>query len=528
MRELTFFTTNQTKLAHARYIAEGRRIHIKGFRQRTYHADYLEPRLDSRHDILRASYESAKEQLAKAGFSEASHPFILEDTSVRIEALSSADTEIPGADIKYWMEDQTFASLDAMLRAKGNDRRALVRSEVLLHVPSSFQASWNVESDFLLFTGQQSGAIVDAEYVFDANLIYPWLDNRSFNKWFVPEGDSRPLGALPIAVADRLDFRRKSLGKLFDFLEERRYFSAPVAQFELPLDRQPNIILCGYTCAGKTTASQHLARRFGYLHIEASDFMHLAYLYRHGYPGPTAIGDFAEQALAERPTIAAEKVVEYMLDNLGAPIVVSGFRAPDEIAYFEGAMRSHGKAFTRRFVRADQDIRYQRLRTRGRPGDDLTIEEFRARDLQQQRMGLDAIDRSPETLPLTNNASLEAYWAQVDEFAGENEGRDLDVTASLANLARVTDVGLQEAILIALLGVWTSDEARRFYTTTEVARLIARAFPSIRPKHKDNVSRYFNQDFYAFYEISSARNGTRTYRLSNTGYGMAIRMLRAL
>ena len=33
--ELTFFTTNQTKLAHARYVAEERQIRIKGFRQRT-------------------------------------------------------------------------------------------------------------------------------------------------------------------------------------------------------------------------------------------------------------------------------------------------------------------------------------------------------------------------------------------------------------------------------------------------------------------------------------------------------------
>jgi hypothetical protein len=90
MRELTVFTTNQTKLAHARYIAEGRQIRIKGFRQRTYHADYIEPRLASRQDILRASYESAKAQLTKAGFSEASHPFVLEDTSVRIDALSTA------------------------------------------------------------------------------------------------------------------------------------------------------------------------------------------------------------------------------------------------------------------------------------------------------------------------------------------------------------------------------------------------------------------------------------------------------
>jgi len=215
MRELTFFTTNQTKLAHARYVAEGRQIQIKGFRQRTYHAGYVEPRLATRDAILQSSYESAKEQLAKAGYSETSHPFILEDTSVRIEALSSVDTEIPGVDVKYWMEDQTFASLDEKLRHAGNDRRALVRSDILLHVPQSLKMSWGIESDFVLFTGEQTGSIVQAEHGFSANLVYPWLDNRSFNKWFVPDGAALPLGALSIGLADRLDFRRKSFALLF-------------------------------------------------------------------------------------------------------------------------------------------------------------------------------------------------------------------------------------------------------------------------------------------------------------------------
>jgi len=528
MRELTFFTTNQTKLAHARYVAEGRQIQIKGFRQRTYHADYVEPRLATRDAILQASYESAKEQLAKAGYSENSHPFILEDTSVRIEALSSPDTEIPGVDVKYWMEDQTFASLDEKLRRAGNDRRALVRSDILLHVPHSLQTSWGIESDFVLFTGEQNGSIVEAEHDFAANLVYPWLDNRSFNKWFVPDGAALPLGALPIALADQLDFRRKSLERLFDFLEARFYFSAPRTQFELALDRRTNIILCGYTCSGKTTASQHLARRFGYLHIEASDFMHLAYYYRHGYRGPTAIGDFAELALAEKPTIAAEKIVEYMRGHPGTPVVVSGFRSPEEVAYLEGAMKSMGKAFSRCFVRASEGVRFQRLQRRGRPGDDVSLEDFRHRDLQQQRMGLDAIERSADTLPIENECSLEVYLSEIDVLATNSQGIDLDVVAGLARLDQVTEVGLQEAILIALLSVWENDEARRFYTTTEIAGLIARALPSIRPKHKDNVSRYFNQDFYAFFEIASSKNGIRTYRLSNTGYGMAIQTLRAL
>ena len=33
--------------------------------------------------------------------------------------------------------------------------------------------------------------------------------------------------------------------------------------------------------------------------------------------------------------------------------------------------------------------------------------------------------------------------------------------------------------------------------------LIRSTLPNIAPKHKDNVSRYFNQDFYAYYEINN-------------------------
>ena len=50
--------------------------------------------------------------------------------SVRIEALSHDGVEVPGVDIKYWMEEQTFARLDAALCSGGNDRRAIVRSDI--------------------------------------------------------------------------------------------------------------------------------------------------------------------------------------------------------------------------------------------------------------------------------------------------------------------------------------------------------------------------------------------------------------
>ncbi len=530
MRELTFFTTNQTKLAHARYIAEGRQIRILGFRQRTYHADYEEPRLESREELLEASYNSARQQLLKAGYSDASRPFILEDTSVRIEALSGSDQEVPGVDIKYWMEGRTFEELDSMLRDAGDMRDVSVRSDVLLHIPSNFRSLWEVEEDYVVFTGVQRGTIVEKEHEFPTNLVYPWLDNRSFNKWFQPAGCSGPLGSLPIAIADNVDFRRKAFDKLFNFLQKRRFLSKPsLRQMKLPLDQKPNIILCGYTCAGKTTSSQHLARAHGYIHVEASDFMHLSYYYRHGYNGPAPIGDFAEEALAEKPTIAAEKVAEYLVANLEEPVVISGFRSPEELVFVEKEMAYYGKHFISRFITADENNRFERLRFRARPGDDLTIEDFSARDLQQARMGLEKIKNMPEVLTLDNNQHISSFLNDIDQLVGEGPGDEINIEASLAAVASISDVGLHDAILIALLSVWKNDEKRDFFTTTEIAVLISSVFSNATPKHKDNVSRYFNQDYYAFFEInSSEERKTRKYRLSNTGFGLAIKTLRKI
>ena len=529
MRELTFFTSNQTKLAHARYIAEDRQIRIKGFRQRTYHADYNEPRLHSRAEILKHSYMSALTQFGKARLPAASHAFILEDTSVRINALSDATHEIPGVDIKYWMAGRTFESVDSMLKDAGNNRDVSVRSDILLHIPENFAKNWGVEEQYLVFTSEQRGHLVDSEQVFDSNPVYPWLDNRSFNKWFVPDGCDVPFGALPIERANQVDFRRRAFEQLFDFLELHHYFSAPRIQLALPLDSKPNILLCGYTCSGKTTASQYLARRFGYLHVEASDFMHLSYYYRHGFRGQTPIGDFAERALAEKPTIAAERVVEYMLENLEEPLVISGFRSPSEVTYLDQMMGDYGKRFLYRFVEADEAERFARLRARARPGDNLNQQEFHERDLQQQRMGLDAIRQLEVVKMLDNQGSITKYHENIDILLGDAKYEAVDITTSLSYLTGVIEVGLQDAILIALLRVWKEDETRLFYTTTEIASLITHAFPAIHPKHKDNVSRYFNQDFYAYYEIAERTDATaRKYRLSNTGYGRAILVLRDL
>lgn len=517
------------KLAHARYLAEGWPVRILGFRQQTYHADYEEPRAATRSELLEASYRSALDQCAKAGISTQASPFILEDSSVRINALSSASTEVPGLDVKFWMREQDFGSLDAQLRSRGNDRRAEVRSDLLLHVPPLWRKAWGVESDYVVFVGTQRGTIVDREFEFRANPVFPWLDDQSFNKWFQPERTIGPLGGLDIAAADTVDFRRKSFEQLFHFLGEHGYLANSFEQLDLQLYSSPNFILCGYTCAGKTTASQHLTRRFGYLHIEASDFMHLSYLYRHGYNGPVSISDFAELALAQKPTIAAEKVAEYVAANPHSPVVISGFRSPAEVEFLRQRFGAWRK-FDVHFIDADESCRFRRLQQRGRPGDLMSWEDFQKSDCQQNRMGLSSIREQELASIVANDTTIDAFLRKIDGLVGDSVASEIDVTLALQAAAFVTDVRLEDAILVALLSVWREGEDRPFHTTTRIAALIKETLPAVIPaKHKDNVSRYFNQDFYASYEISNGTGSSaRRYRLSNTGYGRAIQALRQM
>jgi hypothetical protein len=228
-----------------------------------------------------------------------------------------------------------------------------------------------------------------------------------------------------------------------------------------------------------------------------------------------------------KPDIAAEKISEYLEENLSFPIVISGFRSPAEIEFITRTLALQGKRFRTIFVNADENIRFQRLQARMRPGDDIT--KFRARDNQQRRMGLDLIRGLNSTELLANTGTSANYLDTIDLQVGMAPRDEIDISAALVRIATIKEVKLEDAILIALLNAWSSDEARPFFSTTQIAVTIKKVFREIQPKHKDNVSRYFNQDFYAYYEIDITNpSRKRKYRLSNTGYGMAVRTLRDL
>lgn len=530
MNSLIFFTTNKIKLAHARHLAEEYRVVIESFRRKTFYASYIEPIIESREDLLKQSYESALAQAKNSGINIDKRFFFLEDTSVVIDALSTEEHEVPGVNIKYWMKDNEFESLDAALRKKSN-RNVTVRSDMLLHIPSFYQKKWGIDEPYIVFVGIQRGSIVEEEKHIKTNLIFPWLDNKTFNKWFVPIGESKPLSCLSIEKANQYDFRCFAFSKMMSYLKEKGILDNQYEQHSLKFDEldhtnSDTLIICGFPCAGKTTLAQYLVRSYGYVHIEASDFMYLNYYLRHDVISKVKISDFAEEALKQKPEIAAQKIGEYMETLSGIPVVISGFRSMREIERLQKYLeeKRNRKPFSLGFIDASEGIRFKRYNLRNRDGQKITCDKFADQDKQQVRMGLEEIENFSRGIKIRNEHTFEEFY-QAAELALTLPSKKLlntDINLSIFKNFE-TNIGLEAPIFMALLSKWEDREDREYFTTTEIAKLINDLFPLIKAKYKDNVSRYFNQDFYAFYEVDpDPDENKRRYRLSNTGYGRAV------
>ncbi|MGZ8955336.1 MAG: non-canonical purine NTP pyrophosphatase [Methylovulum sp.] len=515
MLEIVFFTSSPIKLAHARYLCRDYDVLITGFREKTFGANYTEPRIYDREQLIEESYQDALQRWEKAILPSEDRLFFIEDTSVTIEALST-EQETPGLDVKYWMAETDFASLNEQLKALGNNRRATVRSDVVMHFPSKLHSSAQ-DKNYLCFTSSVTGYVTEKEQVFDTNPMYPWLDNKTFNKWFVPHGCSQPISMLPIAEADQHDFRTPAFRNMLAFLEQHKIInrrSEPGVQKNLEVE-EPLFIICGPSCAGKTTLAEYLAKRYGYYHIEASDFMYLSYYQRHGVSSSVKIGNFAAQALHDQPEIVAEQILRNIQVNKAGPVIVTGFRSPLEVDWFQRYYMG-GYPVVVIYVVADVTLRFERSIVRQRDDEAGNRKRFDQRDAQQAAMGLEELEKRFMPAWIENNGSLESFFNNFETCYVQNQQRSYMSDKA----GHLTAGKLESLILLTLLDKWSS---RKYFTTTEIAHLLNQSLDG-KPKSKNNVSRYFNQRFYPYFEIKLI-DGKRKYRLSNTGYGKA-RMLR--
>ncbi|MBN2285939.1 MAG: AAA family ATPase [Tissierellales bacterium] len=525
MTDITFITSNPTKLAHARHLCSGYDVNILQYKKFFYGKGYEEPRIFDRDKLLEESIKDAIGRWEKNVSNYGSKLFFIEDTSVRIDALSDDKNEVPGVDVKYWMQSCDFAQLDSELRKKGNNRNASVSSHIVLFLTNELKRKLNFEKHYIIFKSTIHGNIVSKEYKFDTQILYPWLDNKTFNKWFTPHGYDIPISMLDISEADKSDFRKGAFEQMLTFLKEhgeiKHTQKDPIAH---RLHFNPLYIVCGPTCAGKSTIGKLLLEKFDYYHIEASDFMSLKYFETHGTKFTVDKNVFAAELLKVNPFAVVESTMNYIMSKkIFDNFIVTGFRTPNEVSNFLKVFSFQDVKLV--FINADLSIRYKRWVNRHRDSGEYTIERFSQINDLQKSMGLLGIEKMNNVIKYSNDKDgLKNFCTDFQEKVIGLDAlviKELDIS-SITSLQKIS---LERAILIALAVEFEKNESL-YFTTTEISHLINKTFNELT-KNKNNVSRYFNQSYYPYYEITKEGNKNK-YKLSPTGYSEAIFVLREM
>jgi inosine/xanthosine triphosphate pyrophosphatase family protein/adenylate kinase family enzyme len=521
MLDIYFITSNRSKLEHAKFLCRGYNVNIH--KQVQYGIGYVEPRIKDRELLLKESIKDAVRRLEKVVGNLDQKFVIIEDTSVIIDALSDEDNEFPGVDVKYWMKEIHFTELDNILKQNSNNRKVTVRSDLVLFLPKILQKK--LGSEFKYFTSSSKGKITDVEHEIETQPLYPWLSGKTFSKWFIPNGEKISLSSLNISNANKHDFRKGAFDDMLAFLKENSFvrkktenkiYFRQLNLFDLNL-----FIICGPTCAGKTTISDYLTRYYGFYHIEASDFMYLSYYEKHTPYSDVKIGDFAEKALIENASIVVDQIIKHLSElrlGLLLPIVISGFRSPEEIKSFKKKYAG-GLDIQEIYIDAHIQIRFDRAIKRKRSNKVMTLKDFKKIDAQQNDMGLPLIKKEiPLDNIVINDKTLSEYYKSFEQQFSET----LQFYPKKTNQKTISPLSfyeapykLEHAILIAM-----SDKTDDYLTTTQIAHLVNSKFVYPTKKGKDNISRYFNYRYHPYYEIKIEQDKIK-YKLSQTGYSFS-------
>ena len=408
-----FYTSSIEKYLQARLVFDRHGLTVDYFKSKTdpYDEDYR----GTTSDLLTRAISQVTEQVGRGNL------VFVEDTSVRIEALSEAARDFPGMQVKHWFQVTTFDELDAALRAAGGDRTAVVKSDIALKIPGLDRP--------ILFHGETSGTVADRPPTFTADPQYPWLTPETFNGWFVPDGCDEPLGALRIEASLVHDFRVRAFESLIDRLEEyaaalnlppsayrrRRTLSraakdAPSLFSRTEDDTGPALLVVGRTCAGKTTLAEYASTRHDLLCVEASSIVRSLNVERLPSDDPDGFA-FAMRALDQLGhDVVPREILRRYGDRLQGPFVISGLRDIEEIGYMR-----HEIPWARVvLIDASERTRYERDVRRARAGSEVSLTQFRARDRQQDAFGLLPVVEDLADVRIVNEGKMADYHRQVD------------------------------------------------------------------------------------------------------------------
>lgn len=170
----------------------------------------------------------------------------------------------------------------------------------------------------------------------------------------------------------------------------------------------------GAPAAGKTEAAS-VAKTLGIPIITMGDVVR-AELRRRGLPlSDENAGRIASELRAKEGMDAiAKRCIPQVRAIAGknAVIVIDGIRGISEVETFK---KEFGTDFTLVRVDAPLNLRYERIKTRGRGDDSLSIEEFKAREERENGWGMGEAMKNADTV-ITNTGSRELFKEQIEEI----------------------------------------------------------------------------------------------------------------
>ena len=174
------------------------------------------------------------------------------------------------------------------------------------------------------------------------------------------------------------------------------------------------------------------------------------------------------------------------------------------------------------YLNADFDTRYERWVRRKRDADIYTKNRFANIDQLQQSMGVGDISIMNEITNIDNNHDgLQYLYNSFDTVISSEKSQRFSFDKT--TIFQSNKISLEKAILITLALLNQSNETK-YYTTTEISKQINQTFKQFK-KNKNNVSRYFNQSYYLYYEVKKEGRKIK-YKISPIGYSEAMRIMR--
>jgi inosine/xanthosine triphosphate pyrophosphatase family protein/adenylate kinase family enzyme len=525
--EVHFYTSNDSKFLQARNLFDRAGLQLRHFKAST--EPYSEDYGSGKDALLRRAVREVAEKIG------GEYLFFVEDTSMRLEALSTEGEDVPGLSVKEWFQQTDFASLDKTLRDLGNNRVATVKSDIALHLPGL--------SDPIIFRGETRGVVADSPAPRGEPTRYPWLASDTFNGWFVPDGAPSRLSELDLEQSLDFDFRAKAIAPMIDRLEEyaailniptggfRKRQTAAASKLDarqLVLDQVaatsvvvvPPILVIGATCAGKTTFAERADIVHNLRHVEASSIVRMQSGQR--FDSAASALESAKEVLDKGgPDIIARQVLKQYAEELRTGLVLTGFRTIEELLVVCTEVPSTRVVF----VDASDRTRFERNLKRGRYQDARTMDAFRKLDEGQSSLGLLGVARDLADITVANEDSLDEYFGRVDaivtgDFA--KGGRDVRSVPDAPSRRLKSQLYRCLRVLVSELSLSSREISDR--TAQKGLRLIAtrnvnetlKHYPELAARHiaKDEDIRYLitaaGKAYVRFVETRATASGEQT------------------